>query len=401
MASTASDNKLPPLWFSSEQFADYWTALISRVRQNDDCDSLFTGKMLHPLIALQKENQQQILTYSLTLVAEEKLKIDPIQPTEFLIAAILTAAAEAENDPPLPNKWDEFQTAWPIYKRTQRKIYATAVATLRVGTSMHYARSVPFGAGMQLLASIHGDNVRNTTRSLFALVSSLFTLKLKPQESFETYKLRFDLIVSRFANWSPPIVLPEPLLLFFVIRGLPNQPFGSTKNHILATDTISLHKGLKLLQDVGQSGANLINSTLGSGEPSQPATNSETSNILALTQPQPAPAPAPTPGLTAKQKAAAREKRKTALCKLHGPCTHHGPKSLHATCECRDPQLLCRKRRKPKPTVPIQQVSTVPSQYYPVSATQMHYQYQQPMQTMQPMQQPAYHMQQQVPAPRY
>ena len=32
--------------------------------------------------------------------------------------------------------------------------------------------------------------------------------------------------------------------LFFVIRGLPDQPYGSTKNHILASDTITLQKGL-------------------------------------------------------------------------------------------------------------------------------------------------------------
>ena len=40
MASSAE--KLPPLWYSGEQFADYWTALASRVRQHDECDQLFT-----------------------------------------------------------------------------------------------------------------------------------------------------------------------------------------------------------------------------------------------------------------------------------------------------------------------------------------------------------------------
>ena len=254
---------------------------------------------------------------------------------------------------------------------------------------MHYARSVPFGAGTRLLTSIYQDNVRNTTRSLFALVSSLFTLKLKPPESFESYKLRFDLIISRFVNWTPQIVLPEPLLLFFVIRGLPDQPFGSIKSHILATDTISLQKGLKLLQDVGQSGVNLINSTLVSGESIQPTSSNGTSNVLALTQPTPAPSPqAP----TAAAKAAVREKRKTALCKLHGPCVHHGPKSLHTTCECRDPQLLRRKKKKPRqPANPAQQLSvTATNQQQPVPH-QVPVQYQHPMQMMQPMYQQPMH----------
>ena len=351
MAPSAS--KLPPLWYSSEQFADYWTALTSRVRQDDELDKLFTGIMAHPLVALQNSNRSQIEDdYHLNLISDEKLKAYPIQSAEYFIAAVKVAAAEANNEPPLTNNWDVYTTAWPIYKATQRKMYSIAVSTLKVGSSMHYARSVPFGAGTQLLSVIHSDNVRNTTRSLFALVSSLFTLKLKPQESFEAYKLRFDLIISRLANWTPPIVLPEPLLLFFVIRGLPEQPFGSVKNHILATDTITLHKGLKLLKDIGQSGANLINSTLGSGETQQLATGAGTSSVLAVTQPQ------TTPQASAADKAAAREKRKSALCRQHGPCIHHGPKSLHATCECRGPQLLRRKKKKShSATTPVQQVS--------------------------------------------
>ena len=208
MASSSTE-KLPPLCFSREQFADYWTTLISRVRQDDECDKVFTGVTQHPLIELQQKNQQQILAYNLTLVSEAVLAVDPMWPADYLIASIKVAATEAQADPPLTNQWAEFQIKWPKYKTTQRKIYAIAVATLRVGSSMHYARSVPFGAGTHLLNSIHGDNVRNTTRSLFALLSSLFTLKAKPQESFDQYKLRFDLIISRFANWSPPIVLPH------------------------------------------------------------------------------------------------------------------------------------------------------------------------------------------------
>ena len=412
MASSSSE-KLPPLWYSREQFADFWTALTSRVRQQDNCDQLFTGAMEHPLIALQRDNQQQILGYNLTLVSEEKLKAYPFQPTDFLIAAIKVAAQESNNDPPLDNNWQQFELAWTVYKATQRRIYAIAVATLKVGSSMHYARAVPFGAGTSLLTTIYKDNVRNTTRSLFALVSSLFTLKLKPQESFESYKLRFDLIISRFANWSPPIALPEPLLLFFVIRGLPAQPYGSIKNHILATDTITLQKGLKLLQDIGQSGANLINSTLGSGESQQLTPASVTSNVLAVTQPAPLqPPPTPTPrALTAAEKMAAREKRKTALCKLHGPCTHHGPKSLHATCECRDPQLLRRKKKKPKQSTapaPVQQLAVSPASHASMPPPAMPYQHPVHMmrpQYQQPMQQPypvhPYHQQNHLPQPYY
>lgn len=138
---------------------------------------------------------------------------------------------------------------------------------------MYYDRSVPFGVDTSLLNIIHDDNVLNTvntTRSLFALISSLFTLKTRENESFDTFKLRFDLVgflVSRFANWTPSINVPEQLLSFFTLRGLSEQYRISS---YLATGRITLTKGFQLLRDVGQSGVNLITSTLGSGTPSRP-----------------------------------------------------------------------------------------------------------------------------------
>ena len=164
------------------------------------------------------------------------------------------------------------------------------------------------------------------------------------------FKMCFDLIISRFANWKPPIVLPEQLLLFFALRGLPDDTFGPTKNIILTTENISLTRGFQLLRDAGGSGVALINSTLGSGEqiPSTP----EAGTVLAVTPPAPK-----SQSKTAAEKAADRERRKTALCKKEGPCKHHGPKSLHATSECRDPQLLKRRKKKserdPKPALAL------------------------------------------------
>ena len=89
-----------------------------------------------------------------------------------------------------------------------------------------------------LLTSIHADNRRNTTRSLFALFATLFLLKAKQDESFDAFKLRSDLITSRLLNWNPPIRLRDALLLYFVLRASINRNsiwtyktyhFGNTK----------------------------------------------------------------------------------------------------------------------------------------------------------------------------
>ena len=144
---------------------------------------------------------------------------------------------------------------------------------------MHYVRSVPHGFGTRLLYNIAYDNQHNTTRALFTLFSSLFTMKFTEGELFEAYKRRFDLIINHFTNWDPPIQLPEQLLLFFVLRGLPAQPYGPVTHIVLASDQIDLRKGLRLLRDVGQSEVGLINTTMGSTANPVVATN----QVLAIT----------------------------------------------------------------------------------------------------------------------
>ena len=72
-------------------------------------------------------------------------------------------------------------------------------------------------------------------------------MKFTDGESFESHKRRFDLTINRFANWDPPIQLSEPLLLFFVFRGLPASPHGPVIHIVLASDHIGLTKDLRLL----------------------------------------------------------------------------------------------------------------------------------------------------------
>ena len=339
----STDPSKSRLTFSRNHYADYHTALLSQFRSDDNCNDVYTGAQKHPLIELQLLNQQQILDYNVHLIAAAVLQSRPFAPTEDFIYAIKLAAADKKVDPPLAKLWKEFIAAWKVYKSAQRKIYATIVATLRVGESMHYARSVPYGFGTKLLQNMMEDNRHNTTRALFALFSSLFTLKLKPGESFEVFTRRFDLITNRFANWDPPIVLPQQLLFFFVLRGLPSEQYGPITHIVLSSKHITLDSGLKMLRDVGQSEVGLINSTMGSTNTSSATANS----VLAITN-----SPPPTNATTAAEKEAARLARRAAkmtpLCKKHGPCAHHGPKSLHATCECKDPTLSKRRARKGK-----------------------------------------------------
>ena len=344
----AEVSRLPRLALSKEFFADYLTALLSRVRRCPKCEAIFSGKRLHPLIAIQLANQRQLQTLNVAFVPAALLIYNPFLPTEKFIADVNTLS---DQDPKLNSGWAAFLTTWEDYKGTQHKIFDIIVNTLRVGSSMHYARAVPYGAGMLLLNRIREDNMQNTTRALFAIISSLFTLKLKTGETFESYRQRFDLINNRFSNWIPPIILPDSILLFFVLRGLPNDPYGPTRHIILAKKTINLVRGLALLRDVGQSEVGMIANTLGSGAGMGDTQN--TNAILAIEPP-----PASRTAISAA-KAAAKEKKRQAkmtdLCRQLGPCANHGPHSLHATCECKGTGLS--KNKKNKVATPVNTVT--------------------------------------------
>ena len=121
-----------------------------------------------------------------------------------------------------------------------------------------------FGADQLLLQTIVNDNRQVTTRSLMTLFSTLFSLILKDDESFEQFERRIDLFIQRLRSWRPPVVLPGQLLLFCALRALPDTPFGPVRHIILASPNITYLAGMSMLKDVANTGGQLIASTLGS-----------------------------------------------------------------------------------------------------------------------------------------
>ena len=149
-------SKLPRLQYSREFFADYITAIHARIRQDEKCDAIYTGRQKHPLIAVQTNNQAQLQRIHVWFVPEAQLNFQPFVPADNFIVEV---NAKSTQDPKLVNGWDDFLTSYGDYKTTQRKIYDIIVATLRMGSSLHYARSVQFGAGLRLLMVIREDNM--------------------------------------------------------------------------------------------------------------------------------------------------------------------------------------------------------------------------------------------------
>ena len=98
------------------KYADYHTALLSKISTCDQCDDVYTGAQAHPLIELQLLNQKQILDYNINLVAPAVLKARPFVSTEEFIQAVKASALATNTDPPLAKLWAEFVVTWRTYK---------------------------------------------------------------------------------------------------------------------------------------------------------------------------------------------------------------------------------------------------------------------------------------------
>ena len=346
-------------YFSRDNFDDYSISLMAKIRFNEDADQLISGETNHPLVQFQNANQPALTRLQVQFVPLAELIRDPIGTYLHFMRVLGEVLAAAPAPVPVLQHLNAMDDLFAVHKRAQRHIYNTIVSTLQVGKSMHYARQVLYGSGLHLLNVIHTDNRRVNTRSLMALFSALVGFQMRSGESFDQFSRRMDLLIQRMLNWRPPVVLPDQLLLFCALRALPAVPFGPVRHIILASPQITYSAGMAMLSDVANTGAELIANTLGSNTSSAP----KSSAVLCASDkpncPPQRPQPKPTPRSKKKKKT---PRGPSKACLAEGPCVHHGPKSFHATSECRDPTLSKRKRKPTNQTnKPLAGIAATPA----------------------------------------
>ena len=341
---------------------------MSKLRLNDDADALISGRSFHPLLSFQRANMAALQTLGFIILSDIQLVHDPFDTYERFTNYMATALARHPGPVPAFGNLSNLEQDYQIHRRAQRFIYSTIVDTLQIGTSMHYARRVQFGAGLHLLQIIRSDNRQVTTRSLMVLFSSLLSLQLKSSETFEAFARRLDLLIQRLLNWRPPVILPEQLLLFCALRTLPNNPYGPVRHIILVSPDVNFRSGMGMLRDVAGTGARVIRDTLGSGTADNDTKS--TSVLCATLCPPPASVSPPPRSARSRRTPAGRGRRPrkprgpSKLCQSEGPFKHHGPHSFHSTSECRDPTLSRSKRAQPRETsdnVPALAATTQPT----------------------------------------
>ena len=165
------------LTYNRDQFDDYWIALIAKLRINEDADSLISGRSAHPLLSFQRANSAALQLLGALILTNNQLIEDPFGCYERFTLYLTEALHRHPSPVPAIGDLQTLENDYQIHRRAQRFIYATILDTLKVGSSMHYARRVQFGAGLHLLNVIRSDNRQVTTRSLMALLfSPIFSL---------------------------------------------------------------------------------------------------------------------------------------------------------------------------------------------------------------------------------
>ena len=174
MASENSSDRRNILVYNREQFDDYLVALMARIRFDDEADRIISGESSHPLLNHQFRHSEALGALRIVPFSAMQLIEDPIgcyvQFTRSIASALSAFPA-----PEVPDVGDLglLGDLYTLHRKAQRFIYDVIARTLKVGSSMHYARNVKFGAGLHLLNTIVVDNRQTTTRSLMTIFATL------------------------------------------------------------------------------------------------------------------------------------------------------------------------------------------------------------------------------------
>ena len=90
------------LTFSRENFDDYWTALIAKVRVSDDCDRVFSGELPHPILAFQLRNENSLRQLRVRPCTEEQSITEP-HGSYLAVTKAISAALHGIDDDAVPD----------------------------------------------------------------------------------------------------------------------------------------------------------------------------------------------------------------------------------------------------------------------------------------------------------
>ena len=149
----------------------------------------------HPLVHYQRQNSATLSALKILPFTGVQFIEDPIGCYIHFTRSLAEALSVFPDNVPDIGDLSVLEDLYQTYRKAQRFVYDVIIRTLKVGTSMHYARDVKFGAGLHLVNIVIDDNRQTTTCSLMALFSTLLSLELKTSELFESFARRMDQLI--------------------------------------------------------------------------------------------------------------------------------------------------------------------------------------------------------------
>ena len=361
MASSAHNRQDKHLRYSEVHFQGYWVQLNTLIRKNEEADLLVDGILENPLVAMvqvieDKDTSDPLWSISFCVRSLyelhdcgnppgtfpptlEEMDTDPLGTIKDFVKATSKGTKGGKDSAgmsvPAAKKW--VKTAYRelvTYRRACKYIWETIVATLTSAEATTVIAGLPYGSGPKLLRQIQHTQQRQTTMALYTLFSQLITMQMRNKEGIVGLYGRILEIRARLANWKPPIVLPDKLIIVCMLRLLPRQ-FHPTRIIIMSSKDMTLKGSKDMLLDVENKDAEKVAAAIGSGTPPQATSSALTATPGLRQQPKMRPNPRDDP-------------KKSKKYHSEGPCSHHGPRCGHASSECYylHPELKKKSKKK-------------------------------------------------------
>lgn len=302
------------LYLDEAHFEGYWVRLQALLRHNEDADEILDGIQEFPLKQIFKPTNGELKAdlqadyeaLGLQMPTAEDLTLDPIGAIRDFIKCSQNSEKER-----VTTFYGEVREDLLKYRKGIKFIYETVVATLSTSQATEFVGSLPYGSGRKLLEKVRLKQHRQTSMSLYTLFENIISLKLKPTEKLSSLFSRLTAMRRRLANWTPPIRLPDQLILVCILRSLPTK-YKATRTIIMSSRNVDLTTAKTMLLDAENADAQLIHDTLGS-------TDVEAGNKALITKPE--------------RKKTKKSKNFTEAYKREGPCPVH-PWASHGPSEC-------------------------------------------------------------------
>ena len=81
-------HRRPRLYFTREQFDDYWIALLAKIRRDETANRIISGELNNPLVRYQQRNSASLRQLRVPFIPTEDIMRDPSGSFEYFFTVL-------------------------------------------------------------------------------------------------------------------------------------------------------------------------------------------------------------------------------------------------------------------------------------------------------------------------